>query len=205
MQGKAVVNNIIIVVGIPGSGKSTALAGIEQATGARVVSLGTEMAKRAGADDRDLLRKDPDAEGKAEKLRREVLEDVLNSSSDTVIIDTHALVKTPEGYISGFSEGDLKLLNGKVKAIVYVYAEPEKIAERRASDRSRKRDDETTADIAEHEKRSREFCKAMSDRLGAQMHSIDNTNISMDETKDKMRAIVKQAVAESKSINKTKL
>ncbi len=201
-MGSQMTDNIIIVVGIPGSGKSSALEGIEAETGAVLVSVGTEMAKKAGEPDRDMLRTDSSAKEKAEALRRQVLEDALNSEASTVVLDTHAIVKTSDGYIDGFSEDDMKLLDGTVKAIIYIHTDPAKIIERRDGDQSRKRDGESEAELDKQQIASEEFCRKMSDRLGAELYGIDGTNGSKEAVRDEMHRLIKGAAGTEKSREK---
>ncbi len=197
------VDSIIIVVGIPGSGKSSALEGVEAETGAVVISVGTEMAKKGGVADRDTLRKEADAEEKAAVLRRRVLEDALDSDAKTIILDTHAVVKTSSGYMEGFSEDDMKMLEGKVKAVIYVHADAPEIIKRRQKDAGRQRDGETEPEVEAQQRMSEDLCLKISARLGAKLYGIDGTKASKEEVRDEMRSIIKEAIGTDKRRAKT--
>ncbi len=128
------IEKIIIVVGVPGSGKSTALEKIEsEIPNSKVINLGTEMFKRSQFKDRDEIRKNPNAKAVDAKIRKEIFEELLRqgcalagSGIKTVIIDMHAVVKNPDGYNQGISDEGLKLLGAKLKAIINITAEPRK-------------------------------------------------------------------------------
>jgi len=92
----------IIVVGIPGVGKTTLINKIAEIIKDRnksvnVTNFGTvmfEVAKENGLNNRDDLRKLPIFEQK--KLQKIAAEKLSKIDDDFIIIDTHAFIKTPE-------------------------------------------------------------------------------------------------------------
>jgi adenylate kinase len=142
------VNRMVIVTGIPGTGKTTVCswvkkladdAGIE----VNVINYGTvmmELLKKHGKSmNRDDMRKDSlDAQ---RKLQREVADAIMNEKKECeglTIIDTHMSIKTPAGYLPGLSSYNLSVL--KPEMLVLVEAKAREISRRRLKDASRKRD-----------------------------------------------------------------
>jgi adenylate kinase len=134
----------IIVVGIPGVGKTSLLQRIveilkEHNKSVSVSSFGSIMfnvAKENGIKDRDELRKLPLSEQRS--LQKIAAEKLAMLNDDLVIIDTHAFIKSSEGYYPGLPEHVLKIL--KPSNFVSVSAKPEEIYNRRMKDETRNRD-----------------------------------------------------------------
>jgi len=143
---------VIVVTGVPGVGKTTVLNHLakiasEKGLKLKIVNFGDYMLETALKEgfvkSRDELRKLP--------LRRQlnlqalaavrIVEDASKElkEKDFLIVDTHALVRTPAGYLPGLPFHVLEKL--KPDMIVVVEAEPEVIAERQARDKSRYRAD----------------------------------------------------------------
>ncbi|MFB5626710.1 MAG: adenylate kinase [Nitrosarchaeum sp.] len=134
----------IIVVGIPGVGKTSLLQRIveilnEHNKSVSVNSFGSimfDVAKENGIKDRDELRKLPLSEQRT--LQKIAAEKLAMLNDDLVIIDTHAFIKSPEGYYPGLPEHVLKIL--KPSNFISVSAKPEEIYNRRMKDETRNRD-----------------------------------------------------------------
>ncbi len=187
---------IILVTGVPGSGKSTALDGLSDGiAGSSVVSMGTELLKRSGAEDRDLLRKGDDADQLATRLRSEILRELVDSDDDVVIIDTHAIVKTTGGYIQGFTDSDLDILRGKVVAVVCVHADPAEIKRRRDADDGRHRDSETEVDIGLQQDASESTSARIAGSLGAALYTIDTSSTTKEEAQALMAETIRKALS----------
>ena len=144
-------NKRIILVGIPGVGKTSLLSKMveiiknhDKSVG--VISFGTlmlEIAKKNGLTDRDELRKLPVAE--QQNLQKIAAEKIAEHNEQIVIIDTHAFINSTEGYYPGLPEHVLKII--KPTNFVTVTAKPEEIYNRRMKDDTRNRDKITLTKI----------------------------------------------------------
>lgn len=134
----------IVVVGIPGVGKTSLLQKIVEILknnnkSVSVHSFGSimfDVAKENGVTDRDELRKLPLSQQK--NLQKIAAEKLAMLNEDLVIIDTHAFINSPEGYYPGLPEHVLQIL--KPSNFVSVSAKPEEIYNRRMKDVTRTRD-----------------------------------------------------------------
>lgn len=146
-----VENKKIIMVGIPGVGKTTLLSKIVEILknhkkNVHMVSYGTlmfDVAKENGLTDRDELRKLSVSE--QQRLQKVAAEKITSYTEDIIIIDTHAFINSPEGYYPGLPEHVLKII--KPTNFVSVSAKPEEIYNRRMKDDTRNRDKITLANI----------------------------------------------------------
>ncbi|VVC03671.1 Adenylate kinase [Candidatus Bilamarchaeum dharawalense] len=175
---------MIIVMGLPGAGKSTVLKGLK--TDYRILNYGDLMLEiekeHFGVKDRDDMRKLPiEKQKKAQKMVYEK----LAKEHGKVILDTHCSVSTPTGFFPGLPFDYLKLL--KVDALVLVTADPKEVAERRATDPTRKRDDD---DIFLHDSLNRGYLAAYSAFTGAPAVVIFNRQGKLEEAVAKLQAIL---------------
>ena len=144
-------NKLVVMVGIPGVGKTTLLSRIEEEVRGRdlsvcVISYGTlmlEVARGSGAADRDELRKLPVAE--QQRLQALAAEQIAGRTEEVVIVDTHAFISSPEGYYPGLPNHVLGII--RPTNFVSVSAKPEEIYSRRMKDATRNRDRVTLANI----------------------------------------------------------
>ncbi|KAF6243180.1 adenylate kinase [Nitrosopumilus sp. b1] len=134
----------VVMVGIPGVGKTTLVSKIVEILNGKnksvkVVSFGTVMleeAKKNGCKDRDDLRKLTTEE--QQKLQRIAGEKIAAMNEDLVIIDTHAFIVTPAGFYPGLPDYVMKII--KPSNFITVSARPEEIYNRRMKDDTRNRD-----------------------------------------------------------------
>jgi adenylate kinase len=147
----------VIVTAVPGSGKTTVLNMVkEKAPDVVVTNLGTVMfeiaRERYNIASRDDMRKViPIEEYRA--IQVEAAERI-GRMEGKVLVDTHALIKTPVGYYPGLPP---PLLNAiKPHAIVFFDFRPEDILERRRKDEDvlRSRGLESLEEIEEHQRLS---------------------------------------------------
>ena len=136
-------NKKIIIVGIPGVGKTTLVKKLAELLKAkkhsvRVDSFGTLMLKEASsyAKDRDDLRKLDISQQK--KLQNQVASKIACFSEDIIIVDTHAFIATDSGFYPGLPNNILEII--KPNHFVSVSARPEEIYNRRMGDGTRIRD-----------------------------------------------------------------
>lgn len=139
-----VENKKVVVVGIPGVGKTTLINKIVELIknndkSVKVTNYGTimfEVAKENGINDRDELRKLPISEQK--ELQKNAAEKLSKTESDVVIIDTHAFIRTPEGFNPGLPYHVLQII--QPSHFILVTAKTEEIYNRRMKDETRNRD-----------------------------------------------------------------
>ena len=134
----------VVVVGIPGVGKTTVVSKVVEKLNAlnksvSVHSFGTVMfeeAKENGLKDRDDLRKLTVDEQK--NLQKKAAEKIAEHQENIVIIDTHAFISTKEGYYPGLPHYVIQIL--KPTHFIAVSAKPDEIYNRRTNDDTRDRD-----------------------------------------------------------------
>lgn len=134
----------IVMVGIPGVGKTTLVSKIvevlnENNKSVTVQSFGTVMheeAKKNGIQDRDDLRRMSMEE--QQSYQKKAAETIANLKEDFVIIDTHAFISTSSGFYPGLPDYVLKII--KPANFISVSARPEEIYNRRMKDETRNRD-----------------------------------------------------------------
>ncbi|MEN2999254.1 MAG: adenylate kinase [Acidilobaceae archaeon] len=143
---------VLVVTGVPGVGKTTVLqhfSKMAEERGVRVLTVNfgdfmVESAIKEGiVKSRDELRKLPLR--KQLELQALAAARIVERADESLpeggmlVVDTHALVKTPAGYWPGLPEHVLRRL--KPDAIVVVEAEPELVVERQGRDKGRQRAD----------------------------------------------------------------
>ncbi len=133
----------IVIVGIPGVGKTTLVSKIVEILNRKkksvgVYSFGTIMlnvAQKNDIYDRDEIRKLPIDEQK--KLQRLAAKKIVEFKDNVVIIDTHAFISTDAGFYPGLPYHVLKII--KPANFISVSARPEEIYNRRMGDKTRNR------------------------------------------------------------------
>jgi adenylate kinase len=178
----------IIVTGIPGVGKTTVMDAAAKARGLHIAVFGSvmfEVAQAEGlAQSRDDMRKLPPDVQKS--IQREAA--VRIAAMGRVIVDTHCTVKTPKGYLPGLPAWVLEEL--RPSTIVLVEADDAEIAQRRAKDATRKRDEDSIAAIAEHQEYNRRFAAAYATLTGATVHTVRNADGKVEQAMRDILAVV---------------
>jgi adenylate kinase len=134
----------IVIVGIPGVGKTTIVTKVVEILNSRnqsvsVVSFGNLMFEEAliyGIKDRDDLRKL--SISKQQDLQRKAAERIAKLNDSAVIIDTHAFINTSSGFYPGMPDYVIKVI--KPSNFISISARPEIIFNRRKQDETRHRD-----------------------------------------------------------------
>ena len=185
-----VENKKIILVGIPGVGKTTLLTTMveilkDNKKNVVVINYGSlmfDVAKENGLTDRDQLRKLSVFE--QQRLQKLAAEQISNHEEEVVIIDTHAFVNSPEGYYPGLPEHVLKIF--KPTNFVSVSAKPEEIYNRRMKDDTRNRDKITLANIKKELDVQSGMMSACAVITGSPVRLVLNGEGKIDETADKI-------------------
>ena len=189
-----VENKKIILVGIPGVGKTTLLTTMveilkDHKKNVVVINYGSlmfDVAKENGLTDRDQLRKLSVSE--QQRLQKLAAEQISGHEEEVVIIDTHAFINSPEGYYPGLPEHVLKII--KPTNFVSVSAKPEEIYNRRMKDNTRSRDNITLANIKKELDVQSGMISACAVITGSPVRLVLNGEGKIDETADKIiRAI----------------
>ena len=183
-------NKRIILVGIPGVGKTSLLSKMVETIknhdkSVDVISFGTlmfEIAKKNGLKDRDELRKLPVAE--QQNLQKMAAEKIAEHNEQIVIIDTHAFINSTEGYYPGLPEHVLKII--KPTNFVTVTAKPEEIYNRRMKDDTRNRDKITLTKIKTELELQSGMISACAVITGSPVKHILNREGKIDEATDKI-------------------
>lgn len=147
-QSPAGLRRSVVIVGIPGVGKSTVVSKIvdiltNKGKQPQVVNYGTVMLEQAtkfhGVKSRDEMRKLPvDVQ---RLLQLHAAAQISKIDSQYLIVDTHLFISTPEGFWPGMPYDVLQAL--KPTHIVLVSATVDEIISRRLNDATRSRDKPT--------------------------------------------------------------
>lgn len=188
---------VIIVTGIPGVGKTTVLnkaADIaRQDYTVEIVNYGAVMFETAVSsgfvENRDQIRLLPP--GKQRNIQKTAAEIIAKKAEQgkLLIVDTHMLISTPEGYLTGLPEWVVTTLEPDV--LVLVEAEPESIASRRSKDESRIRDADSILEIKTHQNLCRAAAIACSTLTGATVKIVKNKEGMVETTAAELAAVMK--------------
>ncbi len=185
-----VENKKIILVGIPGVGKTTLLTKMvdilkDHQKNVIVINYGSlmfDVAKENGLEDRDLLRKLSVIE--QQRLQKIAAETIATHDEEVVIIDTHAFISSPEGYYPGLPEHVLKII--KPSNFVSVAAKPEEIYNRRMKDDTRNRDKITIDNIKKELDYQSGMISACAVITGSPVRHVLNGEGKVEEAADKI-------------------
>ncbi|MFL6371641.1 MAG: adenylate kinase [Nitrososphaera sp.] len=177
-------NKRAIIVGIPGVGKTTLITRasemLNQKRKTTIVVFGTimlEEAKKMGIKNRDELRRMTVEDQR--HLQDLAAQRITEIKDDIVMIDTHVLINTDEGYYPGLP---MRLLNiMKPTNMVMVAADPNEIAQRRRSDQTRQRDIASLENIQKELEISRVMVASCSILTGAPFAIIMNSDDQIEE------------------------
>ena len=175
----------IIVVGIPGVGKTTLVSKIVELLKSKqksvsVHSFGTVMfeeGRKNGIKDRDELRKLTMEQQK--NLQKIAAERLSRLGDDLVIIDTHAFISTNAGFYPGLPNHVLQII--KPSNFISVSARPEEIYNRRMKDTTRNRDQVSLESIKKELSVQEAMLSSCSVLSGSPMKTILNAEGKVDE------------------------
>ncbi len=179
---------MIIVMGLPGAGKSTVLSAASS-SGYRMLNYGDLMfeiaKKKFSISHRDELRK---LEPGRQKIVQAAVGEELAAMGGKIILDTHCSISTPKGYLPGLPFSFLSKL--KVDLLVLITAPAEEIVARRQSDKSRVRDSEPLEALAEHEAVNRALLATYSCITGAPCAIISNRQGRLSEAQKRLLSLL---------------
>lgn len=185
------MGKVVVVTGVPGAGKSTVIDGAWKELRARgveyeVVNFGDvmlELMRGRGVTDRDEMRKVP--LGAYREIQREAAKRIASAAEKKpIIVDTHCLVRKPEGYYPGLPSWVLEEL--KPESIMIIEAAPEEVVRRRVNDLTRKRGEELLDEVIEHQMLNRATAVAYSAISGSTVKIIHNRDGRLSESINEM-------------------
>lgn len=184
----------VIIVGVPGVGKSTIITNATEALRSKGTSVKTivfgsvmfEEAKKLGINDRDKLRKL--AVHTQQELQNMAAHHISSLNDSVVFIDTHLFIKTQSGYYPGLPMNLILKLNPQ--RLVLVTANSDEILNRRKKDTTRTRDlisiDEINRDIQV----SLSMISSLSILTGAPFEIIHNHDDMIDSATSQLVALL---------------
>ena len=184
----------IVVVGIPGVGKTTVVEKLcSKLEAAKIVTFGTvmfeEARRRKWVKGRDDMRKLP--VNRQKTLQASAASRISKMTDRIVFIDTHLFIRTKEGFWPGLPFDVVRALNPT--HFILVEASPGEISARRASDPGRARDSVATEELEKELGLGRAFLSVSSTLTGAPMLIVRNEQGKADETAEGLAAVIKEA------------
>ncbi|HHH99936.1 MAG TPA: adenylate kinase [Thermococcus litoralis] len=191
---------VVVITGIPGVGKSTITKLALKRTRAkfRVVNFGDimfeEALKAKLVTHRDEMRKL--SLNAQRELQLKAAQRILEiSREEPVLLDTHATIKTPLGYMLGFPKEVIEVINPRF--IVIIEATPSEILGRRLRDLKRDRDVETEEQIQRHQDLNRAAAISYAMHSNALIKIIENhEDKGLEEAVNELVKILDLAVSE---------
>jgi adenylate kinase len=190
MQGRKV-----IITGVPGVGKTTVVnealkklksEGVEYQS----INFGSFMFEVAKKDnvvqDRDQMRTLDRTVQK--RLQQRAAQEIAKVTGN-VLIDTHASVKTPKGYLAGLPEWVLREIMPDI--IVLVETDDDQILLRRMTDETRARDKEGSRAIGEHQQFNRSIAAAYAMMTGCTIKIVTNADFLLERSSSDLADVLR--------------
>lgn len=185
----------VIITGVPGVGKTTVVnealkklreEGIEYQS----INFGTFMfdvaVKENIVKDRDQMRT---LDRAVQKKLQQSAGQAIARVTGNVLIDTHASVKTPKGYMAGLPEWVLREIMPDI--IVLVETDDDQILMRRMSDETRTRDKEGAKSIAEHQQFNRSIAAAYAMVTGCTIKIVTNADFLLERSGEDLAGVLR--------------
>lgn len=185
----------VIIVGIPGVGKSTIISNATTelqniGTSVTTVVFGSVMfeeAKKLGITHRDQMRKlSIDVQQKLQNMAADL---ISGRRESIVVIDTHLFIKTSSGYYPGLPMNLILKLNPD--RLILVSANSEEILRRRKDDNTRTRDMISDDEIKRDIEVSLSMISSLSILTGAPFEIIHNNDNMIDSATAQMIELLK--------------
>ena len=180
------MRKVVILTGVPASGGTTvtkkALERLEaQGQPLKMVTYSDvmldEALQRGWVKIRDDIRKlDPAMQ---RDLQKTAARTISKMATTPLVVDTHATVRTPRGYLPGLPTWVLDELEPEL--ILIVETAPSEIIRRRNADKSRQRDAQDTTGVQEHQEVNKAICMAYAAHTGATVKILQNPDGKLDE------------------------
>lgn len=185
----------VIIVGIPGVGKSTIISNATTelqniGTSVTTVVFGSVMfeeAKKLGITHRDQMRKlSIDVQQKLQNMAADL---ISGRRESIVVVDTHLFIKTSSGYYPGLPMNLILKLNPD--RLILVSANSEEILRRRKDDNTRTRDMISDDEIKRDIEVSLSMISSLSILTGAPFEIIHNNDNMIDSATAQMVELLK--------------
>ena len=185
----------VIIVGIPGVGKSTIISNattelLNIGTSVTTVVFGSVMfeeAKKLGITHRDQMRKlSIDVQQKLQNMAADL---ISGRRESIVVVDTHLFIKTSSGYYPGLPMNLILKLNPD--RLILVSANSEEILRRRKDDNTRTRDMISDDEIKRDIEVSLSMISSLSIFTGAPFEIIHNNDNMIDSATAQMVELLK--------------
>jgi adenylate kinase len=195
VEGTRMEGKKVIITGVPGVGKTTvvneALKKIkEEGVEYKSINFGTFMFEVAMNDkivqDRDQMRT---LDRAVQKRLQQRAAQAIAQVPGNVLIDTHASVKTPKGYLAGLPYWVLREI--MPDSIVLVETDEDQILMRRLTDETRSRDKEGARSIAEHQQFNRSIAAAYAMLTGCTVKIVINADFLLERAAEDMAAVLR--------------
>lgn len=171
------MSEVNIIVGLSGVGKSTVIeeAMLLSDKDYEVINYGDRMVETAKQEGlvghRDEMKQlDTDT---YKRIQRDAAESIVADAEDQdVIVDTHAAIKSPYGYIPGLPKWTVE--NLEPSKIIMLDASAKEIYNRSSGDNDRDREHDSVDEVEEYRRVAREMAAAGSVLTGAYLQVIKN-------------------------------
>ena len=187
----------VIIVGVPGVGKSTIISNATATLNKKGTTLNTvvfgsvmfEEAKKLGINDRDEIRKQTiDVQ---QRLQNMTADHISSLSDSIVVVDTHLFIKTQSGYYPGLPMSLILKLNPE--RLILITANSEEILNRRKNDSTRTRDLISDDEIKRDIEVSLSMISSLSILTGAPFEIIYNHDNMIDSATSLLVELLKKS------------
>lgn len=187
----------VIIVGVPGVGKSTIISNATATLNKKGTTLNTvvfgsvmfEEAKKLGINDRDQIRKQTiDVQ---QRLQNMTADHISSLSDSIVVVDTHLFIKTQSGYYPGLPMSLVLKLNPE--RLILITANSEEILNRRKNDSTRTRDLISDDEIKRDIEVSLSMISSLSILTGAPFEIIYNHDNMIDSATSLLVELLKKS------------